>query len=254
MANDVTVNINADTNMPEAVDKSKKALSQMENAVQGMNKKVENFGKELLLSYVAPMVLLNRAIDYVANKIEENRQKIKEALEFAAKGESKQLEPATVSLARKQVERAQELEDKAKAVKAKEVVTEDFLRTASDADMERFYKRMGPGSRLMLASTTFEGAAKDVNIQNAVRDIENANLMREEEARRKSPPGIDTLGVQNAVFGMGTSPIIASMEQQLTVQREQADTLRRIEERLPAKEEDYTKGEATVYKPTISFR
>lgn len=62
------------------------------------------------------------------------------------------------------------------------------------------------------------------------------------------------MGVQNAVFGMGTSPIIASMQEQTDVQREQAETLRRIEERLPQKQEDYTKDVEKPYRPTISFR
>jgi hypothetical protein len=257
MANDVTVNINAETNVPEAADKSKKAMGSMEQAVNGINKKMESFGKDLILSYIAPMVLLNKAIDYVANRIEENRQKAKEALDFAAKGESKQLDAGTVYAARGMVARATEIEEKAKAVKAREVVAEDFLRNASDKDMDRFYKRLGTGSRIMMTMASYESASKDVSVQNAVRDIHNANMLREEEERNKNkaPGGIDTMAVQNAVFGMGTSPIIASMDQQLEVQRQQADTLRRIEERLPPRNEDYTKGgEGTPYRPTITFR
>lgn len=239
MANDVTVNINGETSVPEAADKSKKAMGQMESAVAGLNKKIEGFGKDLILSYIAPMVLLNKAIDYVSNKIEENRQKAKEALEFAAKGESKELEPTVVRRAKIMQERATEIEEKAKAAEAKRVVTEDFLRNASEADMERFYKRLGPGAKLLTAPLTYEYASKQESIQNAVRDVENANMLRE-----KGPKGggFDSLSVQNAVFGMGTSPIIQSMQEQLDVQREQSETLRRIEEKLPAKDEDYTKG------------
>lgn len=257
MANDVTVNINAETNVPEAADKSKKAMGSMEQAVNGINKKMESFGKDLILSYIAPMVLLNKAIDYVANRIEENRQKAKEALDFAAKGESKQLDAGTVYAARGVVARATEIEEKAKAVKAREVVTEDFLRNASDKDMDRFYKRLGGGSRILLNIPSPMDQAGNKDIQDAVLAIQNANMLREEEERNKNkaPGGIDTMAVQNAVFGMGTSPIIASMDQQLEVQRQQADTLRRIEERLPPREEDYTRGsQGTPYRPTITFR
>lgn len=256
MANDVTVNINAETNVPEAADKSKKAMSQMENAMDGINKKMSSFGKDLILSYLAPMVLLNKAFDYVSQKIEENKQKAKEALEFAAKGESKELDPFTVRRARSMTEKANEIEEKQKAATARAVVAEDFLRNASDKDMERFYKRLGPGSKLMLTMATYESASKDKSIQDAIQAIDNANTMKEEEAaaKGKSPSTIDSMAVQNAVFGMGTSPIIASMQEQLDVQRQQADTLRRIEERLPPREEDYTKNTESTYKPTISFR
>lgn len=256
MANEVQVNINAETNVPEAADKSKKAMSSMELAVTGINKKMENFGKDLLLSYIAPMVLLNKAIDYVAGKIEEQRQKAKEALDFAAKGESKQLEKGTIYAARGIVERATEIDEKAKAIKAREVVTEDFLRNASDKDMERFYKRLGGGARILLNIPSPMDQAGNKDIQDAVLAIQNANMLREEEERNKNKvgTGIDALAVQNAVFGMGTNPIITSMQEQLDAQREQNETLRRIEERLPARQEDYTKDTGSTYKPSISFR
>lgn len=248
MANDVTVNINADTGVPEAVDKSKKALGQMEKAMEGMNKKIGDFGKDLILSYIAPMVLLNKAFDYVSNKIEENKQKAKEALEFAAKGESKQLEPSTVKLARTMTDRATEVEEKAKAAKAKEVVTEDWLRNASEKDLERFYKRLGPGASIYTQIMTYENLARESSVQNAVRDIENANMLRD-----KGPGGFDTLAVQNAVFGMGTNPVTAALDQQLDVQRQQVDALQRIEAKLPEKQEDYTKP-SNEWHYTFKFR
>lgn len=86
--------------------------------------------------------------------------------------------------------------------------------------------------------------------------IKTADELRLQEARDKgkSSGGIDALAVQNAVFGMGTNPIITSMQEQLDAQREQNETLRRIEERLPARQEDYTKDTGSTYKPSISFR
>ena len=244
------------TDVPQNVDKSKAAMGQMERAVEGLNKKMESFGKDIILSYIAPMVLINKAIDYVSNKIEENRQKAKEALDFAAKGESKDLDPATVKMARNMQDTANRIEEQAKAQKAREIVTEDFLRNASDKDKERLHKRLGPLGAAMyeIGFGTYEGYSKEKSVQDAVRDIMNANILRGEEASGKSKGGIDTMGVQNAVFGMGTSPIIASMQEQTDVQREQAETLRRIEERLPQKQEDYTKDVEKPYRPTISFR
>ena len=252
MANDVTVNINAETNVPEAADKSKKAMSQMETAMDGMNKKMSSFGKDLILSYLAPMVLLNKAFDYVSQKIEENKQKAKEAMDFAAKGESKELEPAFVRIAQDKAKREKEADEKEKSKISRSEGARDFLENATDADMERLYKRLGPGSRILLNIPGPVDANKFTAVQNAVRDIKNADILREQEARGKQ--GIDTMAVQNAVFGMGSSPIISSMQEQLDVQRQQADTLRRIEERLPPKEEDYTKNTGSTYKPTISFR
>lgn len=253
----VTYEVKGTSDVQEQTDKAKKSMGQMENAVEGLNKKMSNWGRDLILSYVAPMILLNKAIHYIAQSIEKQRQLVNDSLEFTRKGESKELEPGFVYGARQMQTREQEVEDKKKALEGRKAVTEDFLRNASDKDMERLWKRLGPGSQAMLAMATYEGASEDRSVQNAVRDIFNADDMRAQEERNKGKTGagIDTMGVQNAVFGMGTSPIIASMDQQLDVQRQQADTLRRIEERLPPRDEDYTKGEgSTPYRPQISFR
>ena len=245
MANDVTVNINAETNVPEAADKSKKAMSQMETAMEGMNKKMASFGKDLILSYVAPMVLLNKAFDYVSQKMEEQRQLVKDSIEFAKKGESKELDPAFVSLARKQAAKEQEAKDKEMAGISREETTKKFLENASDADMERFYKRLGAGSKIYTFGDSAENLSKRKEVQNAVRDIENANLLRaEEEARKAKGPGIDNVGVQNPVFGVGTvSPIVTALDKQMEEQQKQTILLERIASNAPQKveQQDYTK-------------
>jgi hypothetical protein len=253
----VTYEVKGTSDVQEQTDKAKKSMGQMENAVEGLNKKMANWGRDLILSYIAPMILLNKAIHYISQSIEKQRQATQDALEFTRKGESKDLDQSNVNAARRMETRAEGVKEKALVIEGRRAVTEDFLRNASEKDMERFYKRLGPGSQAMLTMASYQGASKDASIQNAVADIQRADDMREEEARNKNKTGagIDTMGVQNAVFGMGTSPIIASMDQQLDVQRQQADTLRRIEERLPPREEDYTKGASgTPYRPTISFK
>jgi hypothetical protein len=257
MSNDVTVTIGGETTVPEAVDKSKKAMGQMENALVGMNKKMENFGKDLILSYIAPMVLLNKAFDYVSQKIEENKQKAKEALDFAAKGESKELDPATIKMARNMQEQANRIEEQAKAATARAIVTEDFLRNATDKDKERLHKRLGPLGAFMYEAGfgTYEDFSKNKSIQDAVRDIQNANIMREEEANRKvkDRTGLDTLGVQNAVFGIGTSPLIGALNEQLEQQKRQTVLLEQIADKTPsiAGDSDYTK--APPYYPRSSI-
>lgn len=255
MANDVEVNINAETNVPEAADKSKKAISSMEQAVNGINKKMESFGKDLLLSFIAPMVLLNKAIDYVANKIEENRQKTKEALDFAAKGESKKLDMGTIAGAREIVNKQKDIEEEAQAVKAREVVAKNFLENASDKDMERFYKRLGPGSRLMLTMATAESASTDKSVQDAIMSIKTVDALRAEEERNKAKGSrsiVDSMSAQNAVFGMGSvSPVVIAIESQLAEQQKQTALLERIASGTPpaVEQKDYTKmpNRATPY-------
>jgi hypothetical protein len=257
----VTYEVKGTSDVQEQTDKAKKSMGQMENAVEGLNKKMANWGRDLILSYVAPMILLNKAIHYIAQSIEKQRQAAADAMDFTRRGESNQIDPGFQRQAQMKFDRENAAADKEKTALGRQQGALDFLKNATSEDMDRLFKRLGPGSQLMYGAgrlvTGIEGFSTDESIQNAVRDIRRADVMRDEEASAKAVAagGINTMEVQNAVFGMGTSPIIASMEQQLDVQRQQADTLRRIEERLPARSEDYTKNESgTPYRPTITFR
>jgi hypothetical protein len=249
----VTYEVKGTSDVQEQTDKAQKAMSQMEKAIEGLNKKMSTWGKDLILSYIAPMVLLNKAIDYIAASIEKQRQAVADAVEFTRKGESKELDPAFVYLARKRAAEEQEVADKEKANVGRQVETEKFLENASEQDMDRFYKRLGPGSRIMLTMATAESASKDVSVQNAVRDIQNANRLREEEAAAKARgTGIDNLSIQNPVFGVGTvNPIVTALDKQMEEQQKQTVLLERIASNSPPKVEqkDYTKlpNRATPY-------
>lgn len=64
------------------------AKDQASAAVETVNKKIKDFGKDVaksFLSFAAPLTLLQTGISYVGDKIEEYNQKVKEATENAAK-------------------------------------------------------------------------------------------------------------------------------------------------------------------------
>lgn len=64
------------------------ARDQASAAVETVNKKIKDFGKDVaksFLSFAAPLTLLQTGISYVGDQIEEYKQKVKEATENAAK-------------------------------------------------------------------------------------------------------------------------------------------------------------------------
>lgn len=64
------------------------AKDQASAAVETVNKKIKDFGKDVaksFLSFAAPLTLLQTGISYVGDQIEEYKQKVKEATENAAK-------------------------------------------------------------------------------------------------------------------------------------------------------------------------
>jgi hypothetical protein len=64
------------------------ARDQASAAVETVNKKIKDFGKDVaksFLSFAAPMALMQAGVGFVGDKIEEYKQKVKEATENAAK-------------------------------------------------------------------------------------------------------------------------------------------------------------------------
>jgi len=71
MSEVVKFSINGDTNADQVTDKVKKSVSQLEKNMEGIQNRFKSFGKDLFLSFAAPMVLLNSAINMVSASIEK---------------------------------------------------------------------------------------------------------------------------------------------------------------------------------------
>lgn len=238
MANDVTVGIHAETDVPQAANKSKEAMTQMERAVEGLNKKMEGFGKDLVLSYIAPMVLLNKAIDFVMAKIEEHQQKIKDSFALAETGQSKFLAPEVSSTAREASRLEREKKEKELAGMAPAAVTEKML-VFNDEIFNRVMAGMSERKRdvLLKSGMTREQLAGGLSLDPEVQKMVFA-------LSKTGPTSFDTLGVQNAVFGMGTiSPLQVAMTAQLEESQRQTALLQKISDNQPksAEQIDYTK-------------
>jgi hypothetical protein len=88
MSNVVKFSINGDTNADQVTDKVKKSVSNLEKNIQGIENRFKSFGKDLFLSFAAPMVLLNAAMSAISGAIQDARRRAQEGLDLLAKGDS----------------------------------------------------------------------------------------------------------------------------------------------------------------------
>jgi len=115
MSNVIKFSINGDTNAEQVTEKVKKSVSNLEKNMEGVQNRFKNFGKDLFLSFAAPMVLLNGAMNMISSAIEKNRQKIEEAKAVAERGGNKYMREGTVTSAQEAARREQDVKDRENA-------------------------------------------------------------------------------------------------------------------------------------------
>jgi hypothetical protein len=127
MSNVIKFSINGDTNAEQVTDKVKKSVSALEKNIEGIENRFKSFGKDLFLSFAAPMVLLNSAMNMISGAIERNQQKVQDAHDLAVKGESRFVDKGTVTVARENENRRREKAEKELARIATERETKEAL-------------------------------------------------------------------------------------------------------------------------------
>jgi hypothetical protein len=219
MSEVVKFSINGDTNAEQVTDKVKKSVSNLEKNIQGIEARFKSFGKDLFLSMAAPMVILNKIINEIDASIAKSREQAKKGFEEIAAGENKVATEREVRMARFVKMQADKKEEEAttaagRAEAAGRYVDEnqmDFLLNKPAAFFAALMGEMGIGKGFgyefvqkaalerFEANTTPEqkkAAEEELKLQNAPTTF-------------KSPEGFSN------VVGVGASPMLEAMTQQL---------------------------------------
>ena len=203
MAQDLTVNIKTTSDVPQAMQKAQAATSSFGKQVDDVGKKFSTAFKDIALSFVAPLVLLNSTISYIGSAIAKAAQDTKDAMAFAEKGESKYLRPGTVTSAREVSGRKQDALDRANAKLAAEALAKEqgkeggFLGFGDEATKGVFqYMResKGPldllrrGAKGFLMNAGLSSYSKDEEMQDVLERRSQARVAEtpEEKARIES--------------------------------------------------------------------
>ena len=249
MSTDVNYSIKGTTDVPENVDKSKKAMSEFERQSQQVQNKFKNFGKDVFMSFFAPMVLLHSAMNYISAAIENRKREVQEALDFANTAEAKlYASQQEIEAAQRRKEQQKAEEDKKKAEELKLQARIQFFREAPEGvakveEQQAFMREMrkSPYGGMSGYTQSAEDIANTLAQQKMSPQLQAAfdKFYAEaaaERAKKEGPAaGAVTpnkfMDVASNTVGVGLSPQLDALNRQITIQEDMANSLRTLIER-----------------------
>jgi len=230
------------------MDRAKSATVSFGKQVEDIQKKFSTAFKDIAFSFVAPVVLLNSAINFISAAIEKRKQDIKEAYDFAVKAESKYLESETVVLAKTRAAREQDEKEREMAKTAKQTEYTKFLEQPGMRD--KVAEEIGGfrGFRLKygLDANSAEAMAKSADVQAVINRmiapaVEASKKAGEEAAKSANLTNFKTPEGFSNVVGVGANPVIEAMNEQLEIQKQQLEELKKIASPEGGVPKDFTK-------------
>jgi hypothetical protein len=249
MAQDLTVNIKTTSDVPQAMDKAKAATVGFGKQVDDIGKKFSMAFKDIAFAFVAPLVLLNTAINFISAAIEKRKQDIKEAYDFAVRAESKYLDSETVVLAKTRAAKEQDAKDREMAKTAKQTEFTEFLKQPGMRDKVADEIGGFRGFRLKtgIDANSPEDMAKTADVQAVISRMIAPMVEQSKKANdiQKEPKGSTSFkgpeGFSNVV-GVGANPVMEAMNAQLEEQQKQTALLEKIANGGDGVPADFTKS------------
>lgn len=226
------------SDVEQVTNRAKASLSQLDQFAATVGKKLGEFGKDFAMGFLAPMILLNKAISMISQKIEEQKQKVKEARGYLTSEEGKgKGDPLVREFLRRSEEKAKAAETEEKIKVGRQDAVREFLETTPEgrAIVEReqagLRAAMGPGAGAGSAGPGFGAVALDPNA------IANNPKIQEEvikELRKRLTLAPEATGFAPAqggnVIGVGQSALDMAVGEQTQIQK---DILQMLRDHLP---------------------
>jgi hypothetical protein len=245
------------------MDKAKLATVSFAKQVDDVSKKFSTAFKDIALSFLAPLVILNSAIGAISAAIEKSKQDMKDAMSFVVKGESKYLRPGTVSSGREVERKKQDSLDRKNAKLGAEAYAQEqmdadngFMGFGGEGDKalvqyasegKGFFDKVG---RSFNAAGMFLGinkAASNEDMQKVLesrsqgRDVNDPEMQAQAKAtgdaiaQKTSDDAAKAKGTTfkgpegfSNVVGVGANPVMEAMTMQLEESRKQTALLEAI--------------------------
>ena len=240
------------SDVPEKMAKAKASMEGLEGAANGLSKKFREAFKDIAVGFLAPMVLIQKALSFISDKIAQAKQDAQEARDFAKDEESKgYMKGGARSVLNIATEREAEAKRQAKAKLAEQLAYEDFL--LNDPRGKELLKQNVPASAIVASQVvpynpfTSSGEKERREFQAGetaklpgVRAAIEAMVAGDALGRMKpETPGAAEGGMTASkipelasnVIGVGMSPQFDIANKQLTVQEDMANSLRTLIER-----------------------
>jgi hypothetical protein len=213
------------SDVPQKVAEAKNAMAGMNGAINAVGKKWSEAFKDIALGFVAPMILVQKAIGFITDKIAEAQKRAEDAREFAKEEESKKYSREGGREAILQWMERQAEEEKKK--KGQDLETQGYKKFLEE----------DPRGKVLQEQLKKEGKIKSFAGQNFINDPEvlkeikarieailapdvSARQSAEEAAKNKEDKGDKGASapkmaeLSSNVVGVGQSPQLAAMKEQ----------------------------------------
>jgi len=244
------------SDVPEKMAKAKASMEGLEGAANGLSKKFKEAFKDIALGFVAPMVLVQKALSFMTDQFEKARQFANESREFAKEAENSKFVGAGAREAIIQAdERSKQRESKIKGAVGSQLGYAEFL--SSDPRGQQMMREAGktptaittgagPFSFLnpiigaITAGAQAKASAQMMAVDPEVRakidallagDIAKRAAAEAAAAQTAGPTASKIPEIASNVVGVGMSPQLDVATKQLSVQEDMANSLRTIIER-----------------------
>ena len=242
------------SDVPEKMAKAKASMEGLEGAANGLSKKFREAFKDIAVGFLAPMVLIQKALSFISDKIAQAKQDAKEAQEFARGEESKgYMKGGAREVLIQAGEREAEAKRQAKAKLAEQLAYEDFL--LNDPRGQELLKQKVPASAIVASQVVpynpftstgekerreFQAGetAKLPGVRAAIEALVAGDALARIQAEAAKQPekaaaavkagGLD---IGSNVVGVGMSPQLDALNRSVAIQEDMANSLRTLIER-----------------------
>jgi hypothetical protein len=223
MAQDLTVNIKTTSDVPEAMNKAKTAVSGFDKQLQDIRNKFGTSFKDIFLAALGPMALVASATALIGKIIADNQRRQEEATQAAIEGTNKLMSAEDRYYANKRNNEKKAKDEAAQATLTREQVTLDFLKTDPRGQQIVKENRFGPFDPRRGVVPEAGSLSERKDIQDLVQAMISAdmkanaalNVQTEPETQAeqkagsfKGPEGFGT------VIGVGANPVMEKMTRQ----------------------------------------
>ena len=219
------------SDVPQKMAEAKGSVDAFSRASEGISRKFKDAFKDIALGFIAPMVLVQKAIGFITDKIAEAQQKAQEARDFAKEEESKKYAPAGGREAILQY-MDQQAEDE-KRRKGEDLATQGYRKFLTEDErgkkiyQEEVLKQMKtrmPGATALpgMENLLLQGPGGDA-VRKRIDDLLQPDIAARqaaEDAKKTAEKPKDAAAkatgpeVGSNVVGVGQSPQLEAMRQQ----------------------------------------
>jgi hypothetical protein len=241
------------SDVPEKMAKAKASMEGLEGASNALGKKFREAFKDIAVGFLAPMVLIQKALSFISDKIAQAKQDAQEARDFAKDEESKgYMKGGARSVLNIATEREAEAKRQAKAKLAEQLAYEDFL--LNDPRGKELLKQNVPASAIVASQVvpynpfTSSGekerrefqageTAKLPGVRAAIEALVAGDALARIQAEAAKQPekaaaaAAKGMEVGSNVVGVGMSPQLEALNRSVAIQEDMANSLRTLIER-----------------------